>query len=164
MRTSLIVAVSDNNVIGKNNTLPWHLPADLAYFKKTTSGKPVIMGRLTYESIGRPLPNRLNIVISTTNPSLPEGVLVFSSIQEAMSHLNTINTEEAFIIGGNRLFADAVNHIDNMYITRVHATVDGDVFFPEVDMHNWKLVSSEKHEVDEKNKIEYTFELYQRLI
>lgn len=165
---SLIVAVSENNAIGIDNKLPWHLPADLKYFKERTAGKTVIMGRKTYESIidaiGKPLPNRLNVVITTSSPdyNTPDGVLQFGSLNGCMNSLNHEQLNGSFIIGGNLLFKDAINFVDTMYITRVHTTVDGDVFFPKFNKDEWELTWSERHEADEKNTHSYTFEEYKR--
>ena len=165
MKLSLIVAVSDNNVIGENGRLPWHLPADLKYFKKLTIGKPIIMGRKTYESIGHSLPGRLNIVLTGTPDYRPKDeVLVFNSFETVLERLKEDRVEDAFIIGGNRIFETTINHVETMYITRVHAIfLNGDVFFPDIDHSHWKLISEEAHEPDDLNVYKYKFQIYERL-
>ena len=164
MKLSLIVAVSDDNVIGQNNTLPWHLPKDLIYFKKLTLGKPIVMGRKTFESIGKLLPGRQNIILSgSNNLILPEGV-IFNDRDTLINYLQGHSCEEAFIIGGGKIFETFMNCIDTMYITRVHAGFpDGDVFFPEVDHTHWKLVWEEMHPKDEKNIYNITFQRLERV-
>nr|AEI30215.1 dihydrofolate reductase [uncultured bacterium] len=165
MIVSFIVAVSDNNAIGRKNTLPWHLPEDLKFFKRTTIGKPVIMGRKTYESLGRPLPGRLNIVL-TSNPDfkVADGVLVYSNINEAVERLQQEKCDEGFIIGGGQVFKETMNVADRMYITRVHTTVpDADAFFPDIDHSHWKLVWEEKHDIDEQHKVPFVFQKFERI-
>jgi len=151
--------------MGKNNTLPWHLPEDFKYFKKTTLGKPVLMGRKTFDSLGKALPGRLNIVISTQKKLvLPEEVLLYHDIDTAIKKLETENTEEAFIIGGSKIFEETMPLADRLYITRVHTIVpDADTFFPDMDHTHWKLVWEEAHPADEKNKYAYTFQRYERI-
>ena len=165
MIISFIDAVSDNNALGRNNSLPWNLPEDLKFFKRTTMGKPVMMGRKTFESLGRPLPGRLNIVISRDKDlELPEGVLLYDNADAAIERLQQENTEEGFIIGGGTLFESAMPLAERMYITRVHANIpDADAFFPVIDHGHWKLVWDEQHEADEKHQYAYTFERYERI-
>lgn len=165
MTLSFIVAASDNNAIGVKNELPWRLPEDLKFFKRTTLGKPVIMGRKTYESLGKPLPGRLNIVLSQTgNIELPEGVLLFDSLAEAIERVEDEDVEEAFIIGGGKIFDLSMPYVDRMYITRVHATIDNaDAFFPKIDHSHWKMVWEEKHTKDEKHQYDYAFQQYERV-
>ncbi len=165
MILSLIVAVSENNAIGIHNQLPWHLPEDLKFFKRTTMGKPVLMGRKTFDSLGRALPGRLNIVLSGNKDlALPEGVLLYDNINDALERLQQETTEEGFVIGGGKVFELAMPLIDRMYITRVHTTIpDADAFLPDIDHTHWKLVWEEKHTADEKHKYDYTFEQYQRI-
>lgn len=164
MILSAIVAMDKHNAIGKNNQLPWHLPEDLKFFKRTTLEKPVLMGRKTYDSLGKPLKNRLNIVLSThADLQLPEDVLVFHSLQAALEKLESLNIDEAFIIGGGKVFEETMNDIDKLYITHVNTVVaDAEVFFPHVDHSQWKLTWEEKHEADEKHAFDYTFCLYER--
>ena len=165
MTLSFIVAVSDNNAIGRNNQLPWHLPEDLKFFKRTTLGKPVVMGRKSYESLGKPLPGRLNVVLSRqNNMELPEGVLLFNNIEDAVAAMAKTDNEEVFIIGGGKVFEQSMQLVDRMYITRVHGTIpDADVFFPNIDHTHWKLVWEEHHEKDEKHQYAYTFQRYERI-
>lgn len=162
MTISLLVAVSENNVIGVDNQLPWHLPIDLKYFKETTSGHTILMGRKTYDSIGRPLPNRRNLVI-THNPSFSaEGVTVFHSIQEALD--TCMEEDEVFIIGGGMIYKESLSLANKLYITRVHTHIaQGTAFFPEIDPEQWQLISEKPHPADEKNALACTFEIYQRV-
>jgi len=157
MILSLIVAASENGVIGKDNDLPWHLPADLKHFKKITSGHCIIMGRNTYESIGRPLPKRTNIVVSSNRSLAIEGCLVVHSVDEAIELTKQHESEEAFIIGGATLYNTCLDKAEKIYLTRVHTEIQGDTFFPEIDMNNWEVVSEEYHEKDEKHLYNFSF-------
>jgi len=161
MNISIIVAVAENNVIGKNNSLIWHLPADLRFFKAKTTGHVIVMGRKTFESIGggKPLPNRTTVII-TRNPHFvaPEGVYIAHSLAEAYSQFG--NEQEIFICGGAQIYKDALETAHHMYITRIHATFEGDTFFPEFQNSHWKLESTEQHESDENNAYNYSFEHY----
>ncbi len=165
MILSAIVAVAENNAIGKNNQLPWYLPDDLKFFKKTTLGKPVLMGRKTFESLGKPLPARTNIVLSRQHGlKLPDGVLLFSDIKSALSSMEETNAEEGFIIGGGKIFEETFSLIDRLYLTRVHTKVeDADVFFPEIDHTHWKLSWHEDHPADEKHAFAFTFQQLERI-
>lgn len=164
MILSFLVAVSENNAIGKDNALPWHLPEDLKFFKRTTMGKPIIMGRKTFDSMGRVLPGRLNVVLSrNADLKLPEGVLLFKDIHTAEAHLEAAGVEEAFIIGGGEIFRQTMDDADRLYVTRVHGNVEGDTFFPTIDHTHWKCTWEERHEADEKHKYPYTFERYDRI-
>lgn len=163
MQTILVVAASENNVIGKGNELPWHLPDDLKFFKKITSGKPVVMGRKTFESLGRALPNRLNIVLSRQQPALTEGVLHYTSLEDALAFLQAGQTPEACIIGGGIIFKEAIALADEVYLTRVHTVIpDGDAFFPELSSGEWELSWEEHHPADEKHQFSFTFQQYKR--
>ncbi len=165
MILSAIVAAADDLAIGINNQLPWHLPEDLKFFKRTTLGKPVIMGRKTYESLGKPLPGRLNVVLSKQQKlNLHEGVQHYADINEVLRLLEQQNTEEAFIIGGGAIFKETMGIMDHLYITRVHTTVPGaDAHFPHIDHAQWKLTWEEKHPADEKHAFPYTFQKWERL-
>lgn len=165
MIISLIVAAAEDNAIGISNMLPWSLPEDLKFFKRTTIGKPIIMGRKTFQSLGQPLPGRLNIVLSSNlDFPVPEGVLLYSDVNAAVDYLQTLDTGEGFIIGGGKVFQETMDLVDRMYITRVHTTVPGaDAFFPHIDHTHWKLVWEEKHQADEKHKFDYTFQRYERV-
>ena len=156
---SIIVAYSKNHVIGKNNQLPWHLPADLKHFKTITMGKPIVMGRKTYESIGKPLPGRRNIIISRGGKNY-EGCDVFSSVDDALYALS--NEPEIMIIGGANLFSQTLSLAQRLYITEIDVVIDGDVFFPELHKEEWQIVSNEKHLPDEKNAYIYTFQTWNR--
>jgi len=159
---SMIVAHADNRVIGKDNDMPWHLPADLAYFKKTTLGKPIIMGRKTYESIGRPLPGRKNIVISRDENYSAEGVETVTSVEQALALVSDI--EEVMVIGGGAIYNHCLEAADRLYITHIKAAIEGDTHFPEYDVKNvWKKVSSTVRQPDEKNAYELDFSVYERI-
>ena len=166
MKVSLIVACSENLVIGKDNDLIWHLPKDMKFFKDTTKGHFVIMGRKNFESIPhkyRPLPNRTNVVVTRQDTYEAEGCIVVNSISEALNRAKDAKDEEPFIIGGGEIYRLALeqNLVDRVYITRVHKHYDGDTFFPELSS-DWKLISSEKNEADEKHECAYTFEIYEK--
>ena len=165
MKLNIIVAASENHVIGKDNTLPWKLPADLRYFKQATIGKPIIMGRKTWESLGeRALPGRLNIVLSNKFLTLPDGAVQHSNLDAAFADAEDSDTDEAFIIGGGVIFKDTLPLVDTVLLTRVHTVVDdGDVFFPALDKKEWKLEWEEKHEEDSKNPFDYTFQRWERI-
>ena len=161
MILSLIAAASENNVIGRDGELPWNLPDDLQHFKEITSGSPVIMGRKTFESIGRALPNRRNIVITRGNTYEAENCEIAHSIDDALSIIS--DEEEVFVIGGGEIYRQALLQADRIYLTRVHDVVDGDAFFPEMDEDEWEEVSREEHTKDEKNNHDYTFLVYERV-
>ena len=152
---SLIAAMANNRVIGKNNQMPWHLPADLGHFKAVTLGKPVIMGRKTYESIGRPLPGRRNIVISRNSGYTIEGCETAVSLEDAMKLVNGVN--ELMIIGGGHLYSQALLLADRLYLTFIDLDVDGDTQFPEFEHLNLTEVKREKYLKDEKNPYDYQF-------
>ncbi len=155
MRLSIVVAMDDNRLIGKNNQLPWHLPEDLAYFKKLTTGKSILMGRKTYDSIGRPLPNRRNIVITrNAKISLP-GCEVALSLEEALEL--TKGDDEVMVIGGASLCEQILPKINRLYITKIDGEFEGDIFFPKYDAYNWHQVSSESHPKDNSNAYSYHF-------
>ncbi len=156
---SLIVAAARNNAIGKGNTLPWSLPNDLKHFRDLTAGHAVIMGRKTFESIGRPLPKRRNIVITRQDDYRPEGVEVVNSLDEA---LRRAGEGEAFVIGGGEIFKQSLPLADRVYLTRVEADVEGDAFFPALDPTEWDEISREAGTVDDKNILSHTFLVLQR--
>jgi dihydrofolate reductase len=165
MILSFIVAVSENNAIGKNNTLPWHLPEDLKFFKRTTMGKPVLMGRKTFESLGRALPGRVNIIVSHNKDlQVSDGVLVYDDINAAVERLQQEKAGEGFIIGGGKIFESTIELVERMYITRVHTVIeDADAFFPVIDHTHWKLVWEEKHHVDDHHQYAFTFQQFERI-
>ncbi|WP_412465526.1 dihydrofolate reductase [Pedobacter sp. KLB.chiD] len=159
---SIAVAVGENYAIGKNNQLLWHMPADLKFFKQTTSGHTVIMGRKTFDSVGKPLPNRRNIVI-TRDPELKiDGVEVVNSLDEALTITKT-EDKPVFIVGGAEIYKQALPKTQMLYLTTIHHSFDADTFFPEIDRKEWKTVSCEPHKADEKNKYDYTFEVLERI-
>lgn len=162
MIVSAIVAATENHVIGLHNEIPWYLPADLKYFKKTTLGHAVIMGRHTYRSIGRPLPKRTNIILSRDPFLVVQGCLVAHSIEEALTLAVDAGESEAFIIGGGAVYATAMPLLDRVYLTRVHTTLEGDTHFPVLDAGTWAQVEATHHEADERNEYAYTFEVYHR--
>jgi dihydrofolate reductase len=162
MIISLIVAASTNNAIGKNNQLLWHLPKDLKFFKNTTWGMPVIMGRKTFESVNKPLPGRINIVITRQANWQAAGVLTANNIQDALAKAATTNCKEAFIIGGGQIYTEAMPIANNIYLTSVDAIIEGDTFFPSINKNEWNLVSSETNTVDEKHAYNFTFQLWQK--
>jgi dihydrofolate reductase len=161
MILSLIAAVSKNNMIGNNNELIWHLPADLAHFKKITSGHTIIMGRKTYESIGRALPNRRNIVISRQEGLSAPGCEIMQSLQEAVDAC--LQEKEVFIIGGGEIYRQLLPVADKIYLTRVYHDFEGDTRFPDINFSEWKLITYAKHHADEKNAFNYSFSEYERL-
>lgn len=164
MICTVVVAASENNVIGINNELPWHLPDDLKFFKKITLGKPVLMGRKTFESLGRPLPKRLNIVLSRNPVSLPEGVLHFTAYKAAIDFLELQHTAEVCVIGGGVVFKEAIDTIDQIYLTRVHTELkNGEIFFPSLDERIWEKVWEEFHPADAQHVYSFTFQQYKRI-
>ena len=152
--------MAENRVIGVNNTLPWRLPADLKHFRKLTTGHHVIMGRRNYESIGKPLPDRTNIVITHDPNYRAPGCLVAHSIEEALAIANS--DPEIFVIGGAEIYRQALNSADRLYLTLIHAHINGDTYFPEFDGSHWQEVERERHEADERNPYPYTFLIYAR--
>jgi dihydrofolate reductase len=158
---SMIVAHANNRVIGKNNDMPWHLPADLAYFKKTTLGKPIIMGRKTYQSIGRPLPGRKNIVISRDNNFQAEGVEVVNSVDAALALV--VDSAEVMVIGGGAIYQHCLAAAQRLYITHINADIDGDTHFPEYDLTVWQKVASDIRPSDEKNPYQLNFSVYEKI-
>lgn len=161
MKLAIIVAMDEHRLIGKNNDLPWKLSADLQFFRRTTMGKPIVMGRNTHESIGRPLPGRQNIVITSQADYQAEGCDVVNSLENALALCR--DAEEVMVMGGASLYEQTVALADKLYLTRVHANLDGDTWFPEWSERDWQLISSEPHQADEKNQYDYSFELYQRV-
>ncbi|WP_293882127.1 dihydrofolate reductase [Sphingobacterium sp. UBA1498] len=157
---TLIVAASENNSIGINNKMPWHLPNDFKYFKKNTIEHSVLMGRKTFESIGKALPERRNIVITRNADFQGENIDVANSIQEALLYCR--DEREIFIIGGANIYQQALPLANKVLLTRVHTTIKGDAFFPALPSEEWELVSSDSHQADEKHAFAYTFEVYTR--
>lgn len=157
---SFVVAMDQNRVIGKENQLPWHLPADLKYFKKVTTGHTIVMGRKTFESIGRPLPNRRNVVLTRDEQYEAEGCEVVNTIEEVLSIAR--KEEECFVIGGTEVFMLFWDHVDRLYVTYIDESFEGDTFFPEIDRAEWEIVGVEEGVVDEKNRYRHEFRTYER--
>lgn len=163
MLVSAIVAAARNNVIGKDNQIPWYLPADLAWFKRTTLGHHVLMGRHSFRSIGRPLPRRTNIVITRDPFFTAAGVLIAHSIREALEMAYDAGETEAFIIGGGEIYRQSAGLWDRVYLTEVDLTVEGHTFFPALDPAGWRETWREAHEADAKNEYAYTFRILERI-
>ena len=173
MIISLIAAVAENNVIGKNNTLPWHLPTDMKYFRDTTMGHCVIMGRKNYDSIPlkyRPLDGRTNIVVTRQKDFKAEGCVIVNSIQDALNECKKKNAvpagrqeTEVFIIGGADIYNQTIDIADKIHYTKIHHVFEGDAFFPKVETNKWKLVSKKDIQSDEKNKFPFSFCVYERI-
>jgi dihydrofolate reductase len=159
---SLLLAADENNVIGKDNKLPWHLPNDLRYFKNLTWGMPIVMGRKTFESIGKPLPGRQNIVISRNETWSSPGVEIAHNIEDAREIAASIDVSEIFFIGGAEIFNSALPNANRIYLTRIHSSFDGDVFFTWGDQDQWMLTSSKSCEADKKNPYPHTFQVWER--
>ena len=163
---SVIVAAAENGVIGRNNALPWHLSEDLRYFKRVTMGKPIVMGRKTFESIGRPLPGRTNIVISRNPCYSAEGVHVVSTLDAALELAESValidGAEELMVIGGAQIYADSLPRAGRLYLTEVHAEVDGDAYLPPIDWSQWREMCRERHEAVAPNPYDYSFVVYER--
>lgn len=158
---SIIVAIAENRVIGKDNQLLWHLPADLKMFKQATSGHTIILGRKTWESLPvKPLPNRRHIVITSQKDFSFNGIEVVHSIEDAIALCNS--NEETFIVGGEQIYKQLLPFAQTLYITEVKACFDGDAFFPEINLNEWELINSEPHFADEKHKSDFTFLTYKR--
>ena len=164
MKISCIVATAKNNVIGKDNDIPWYLPADLKYFKKVTSGHHILMGRKCYKSIGRPLPKRTNIIITRDPFFITSNCIVCHSIEEGILEAQNHGAEELFIIGGGTIYNQTIELWDTLYLTEVDLEVEGDIYFPEINLDEWSLAKSEMHEPDEKNEHAYIFKVYHRKV
>jgi dihydrofolate reductase len=159
MSISFIFAMDRNRAIGVNNKLPWHLPGDLKFFKNVTMGHPILMGRKTYESIGKPLPGRRNVILTQNTAYQAEGCEVIHSVDEA---IEAFRDQELFVIGGAEIFKLFASHVNRMYITYIEDEFEADTFMSDLDLSNWTLVSSEQGERNEKNPYEYYFRIYER--
>lgn len=165
MIISLIAALSTNRVIGKNNDLPWHLPDDMKYFMQTTKGHHVIMGRKNYESIPekfRPLPNRTNIVVTRQQNFAAPNCIVVNSIEDALAIAKKNNEPEVFIIGGSEIYNQGFAIANRLYLTEIHATIEGDTYFPAFDKSQWREVSRKPHLSDERHKFPFDFVVFER--
>ncbi|RRB00036.1 dihydrofolate reductase [Larkinella rosea] len=162
MLISLIAAVAENGVIGQDNDLVWHLPDDFKYFKQTTSAHPILMGRKTFESLGKPLPNRLNVVI-TRNPAFqPEGAVVVDSLEKAIEEARKTGIAEAFVIGGAEIYRQAIGSADRLYLTEVKASYEGDARFPDFDKTGWREISRRPHPADDRHAVAFDFVVWER--
>ncbi|ETD72260.1 dihydrofolate reductase [Pelistega indica] len=159
-RLNIIVAYNQQHVIGKDNTMPWKLPADLAYFKQTTMGCPIIMGRKTRDSLGRPLPGRLNIVISRDKNFQAEGTQTVTSLEEAIAVAKASQAENIFVIGGGQIYQEALPLVHRVYATEIHSDMDGDTYFPVLEKAHWKEVSRAPQ--PEQNGLAFDFVVYER--
>lgn len=156
----MIAAVAENNALGKNNDLLWHLPNDFKRFKEITSGHHIIMGRKTFESFPKPLPNRTHVIISRQNDFEHEGCIVVQNIEKALSACPV--NENLYIIGGGEIYQQSISFADQLDITRVHHSFDADVYFPEIDPEIWELTSETFHQKDERHLFDYTFQTFVR--
>lgn len=163
MTISLIVAAASNNAIGKDGKMPWHLPNDMKHFKNITWGMPVVMGRKTFESLGKALPGRKNIVISRQPAWNAEGVVVVKNMEDALFVAKQTDANEVMVIGGGEIYRAMMDKARRIYLTRVEAEPEGDTFFPSIDPAQWYLVSQKNHEADEKNPYNYSFQLWERV-
>lgn len=166
MIISLIAAVAENNVIGKDNNLPWHLPTDMKYFRDTTLGHCVIMGRKNYDSIPpkyRPFDGRTNIIVTRQKDFKAEGCIVVNSVEEGLEEARKKNEPEVFIIGGADIYKQTIDMADKVYYTKIHHSFEGDAFFPVIDPAKWKLISQQDVAADAKNKFPFSFCIYEKL-
>lgn len=163
---ALIAAVAENGVIGAGNAIPWRLPSDFAFFKRMTVGKPLIMGRKTFESIGRPLPDRVNIVVSRQKGYQPEGVLVISNLQAALDHAQSIaaadGADEVMVAGGEAIYRAALPLADRLYISHIATAPEGDAFFPDIDPEVWKVVDEPAVAPHERDNVSFRVRVYER--
>lgn len=158
---TIVVAMGLNNEIGADNQLLWHLPKDLKHFKEITSGHPIIMGRKTYESIGKPLPNRTNIVVSRKKNWFEEGILIVGSLKEALKFAKKVD-ENIFIIGGGNIYEQTIELADRLEVTQVNAELPADIYFPKIDAKIWHKTSETCHEKDEKNNYDFCFQTFEK--
>lgn len=163
MRLSMIAAMGNDRVIGKGNKMPWHLPIDLQWFKKTTLGCPIIMGRMTYDSIGRPLPGRLNIILTRNEQLLIEGCTVVTSLNDAIKAANNEDADEVFITGGAHLYNKFLQDADRLYVTLIEGEFEGDTFFPDYTQTQWNEIGRIENPADEKNAYATTFLTLERI-
>lgn len=163
MRISAIAAMSTNRVIGKDNQIPWHLPADLKFFQRTTVGHHVIMGRKNYDSIGKPLYRRTNIVITRNPYFISSGCTIVHTLEEGIAIAHANGEEEAFIIGGGEIYRLAMDYLDRIYLTTIDLITDGDVLFPEFDLSAWRVTSEEHYEPDAKNIHPFIIQVFDRI-
>ncbi len=163
MIISQIAAISRNRVIGKDNRLPWHMPDDLSYFFRITRERHIIIGRKNYEANGKALPNRVNIVVTRKKDYLAPGCIVVHNLEDAIDYARERGEDEAFISGGSEIYKATLDISDRIYLTLIDAEVEGDVYYPELDMNMWQVVSEEKHKADLRNKYNYTYYIFERI-
>ena len=163
MIISQIAAMTRNRVIGKDNRLPWRLPADMAFFKRTTTGHHVIMGRKNYEAEKKPLPNRTNIVVTSKADYKAEGCIVVHSIKDGIDLARKNGETECFIIGGGEIYQESLEMTDQIYLTIIDTEMDGDVFFPELNFDQWKIVRQNEYGKDDRNPFDFTIYLFKRI-
>jgi dihydrofolate reductase len=163
MTISLIVAAAKNNAIGKDGKLPWHLPNDMKHFKNITWGMPIVMGRKTYESLGKALPGRKNIVISRQMGWKADGVIAVKNIEDALFVVKEADAKEVMVIGGGEIYKTLFDKARRIYLTRVEAEPDADTFFPSLKPEEWQLMSQQDHEADAKNAYNYSFQTWERI-
>lgn len=163
MTISFVVAAANNNVIGKEGQLPWSLPNDMKFFKNVTWGMPVVMGRKTFESLGKPLPGRKNIILTRQPNWQIEGTVAVKSFEDAVFLVKEMDVKEMMVIGGGEIFKMLFDKAKRIYITRVDAEPEGDAFFPVISSNEWKLVSKKDHEADEKHQYNYSFQVWERI-
>lgn len=159
---SLVVAASENNVIGKNNKLLWHLPNDMKFFKNITWAMPVIMGRKTFDALGKPLTGRTNIVITRQRTWKAEGVNIVKNLDEAVIAAAHTDAKEAYVIGGGEIYKQCIPRAQRIFLTRVHAVLEGDTFFPEINDKDWKLVSNLDFDKDDRHAYTYSFQIWEQ--
>jgi dihydrofolate reductase len=162
MRISLVVAAARNGVIGHQGEIPWRLPDDQRFFRRLTTGHAIVMGRKTFDSIGKPLPSRTNLVLSRSDLSKVEGIHGFASLHDAETWARNQGETELFVIGGEALYRDAMERADLIYLTRVEAEPEGDAFFPEIDQHEWKCIERDARSADDRHGCDFIFETWAR--
>lgn len=167
MKLALIAAIAKNGVVGRDNQMPWYLPEDLKHFKELTLGKPIVMGRLTYESIGKPLPGRTNIVVTRQQKYQPQGVVVANGLDQALELAESAavseGVDELMVIGGAQIYAEALVQADTLYITEIQQNIDGDAFFPEVEWGNWREFERWDFKGKSPQSLDYSFVTYRRV-
>ena len=163
MTVSMIAAAGENNTIGINDDLPWHLPKDMKFFKNTTLNHHIIMGRKTWAIFGKPLPKRTSVVITRQENYQAEGAVVTNSILQALQIAASSGEEEAFVIGGGEIYKQALPTADRIYLTRVHGTFEGDTHFPELPESDWEIVQADRHAADERHNYDFTIYVYERI-
>jgi len=162
MIISQIAAMTRNRVIGKKNSIPWHMPHDLAYFFRITTGRHIIMGRKNFEANGKALPGRINIVVTRQSGYTAPGCVVVSSIIDAFNYARESGETEAFVVGGGEIYQATIAETDRIYLTIIDTELEGDVYYPDLHMEEWGVVSEEKHRADEKNKYDFTYFVFER--